>query len=157
MIGFRPTTYTVSEDVGSVSVAVSMQNGILARDVVVTLQTLDGTAMGEFLLKSQHMYDVHTMEPVKRFIIFIPKTRGGMDYSNISIDLTFKASLPSQAVMLPILNDTVHEDLEYFRLVLMSNDPAVTLYPVTATVNIPDDLDSMLKPADILNSALSYL
>jgi len=42
----------VSEDVGSVSVAVSLQHGILARDVVVTLQTLDGTAMGEFHLKS---------------------------------------------------------------------------------------------------------
>ena len=48
-IGFSPTTYTVSEGVGSVRVAVSLQNGILARDVVVTLQTLDGTAMGEYL------------------------------------------------------------------------------------------------------------
>ena len=55
-IGFSPTTYTVSEDVGSVSVAVSLQNGILARYVVVTLQTLDGTAMGECLLKSQHYH-----------------------------------------------------------------------------------------------------
>ena len=52
-IGFSPTIYTMSEDVGSVSVAVSLQNGILARDVVVTLQTLDGTAMGEFVFKSQ--------------------------------------------------------------------------------------------------------
>ena len=58
----------MSEDVGSVSVAVSLQNGILARDVVVTLQTSDGTAMGEFLLKSQHRYGVHTMEPVKSSI-----------------------------------------------------------------------------------------
>ena len=41
----------MSEDVASVSVAVSLQNGILARDVVVTVQTLDGTAMGEFLQK----------------------------------------------------------------------------------------------------------
>ena len=47
-IGFSPTTYTVSEGVGSVSVAVSLLNGILARNVVVTLQTLDGTAMCEF-------------------------------------------------------------------------------------------------------------
>ena len=47
--------------------AVSLQNGILARDVVVTLQTLDGTAMGEFLLKSQHRYGVHTMESVKLY------------------------------------------------------------------------------------------
>ena len=50
-IGFSTTTYTVSEDVGSVSVAVSLLNGILARNVVVTLQTLDGSAMGEFLWK----------------------------------------------------------------------------------------------------------
>jgi len=46
-------------------VTVYLRNGILGRDVVVTLQTLNGTAMGEFLLKSQHRYGVHTMEPVK--------------------------------------------------------------------------------------------
>ena len=68
-----------------------------------------------------------------------------MDYPNTSIDLTFKASSPSQAVMVSILNDTIPEDLEYFSLSLMSNDPAVTLYPVTATVNILDDVDSMLN------------
>ena len=71
-IGLSPTTYTVSEDAGSVSVAVSVQNGILARDVIVTLETLNGTAMSEFLLKSQCRYDVHTMEPVESSIIFIP-------------------------------------------------------------------------------------
>ena len=129
--------------------AVSLRNGILGRDVVVTLQTLDGTADGEFLLKSQHRYGVHTMEPVKSFITFIPTLIGGMDYPNTSIDLTFKASSPSQAVMFPILNDTVPEDSEYFILSLMSNDPAVTLNPVTATVNILDDIDSTLKPADV--------
>ena len=48
-IGFSPTTYTVSEGVGSVSVALSLRNGILARDVAVTLQTLDGTATGGIL------------------------------------------------------------------------------------------------------------
>ena len=135
----------MSEDEGSVSVAVSLQNGILARDVVVTLQTLDGTAMGEFLWRSQYSHGVLTMEPVKSSIIFIPKPIGGMDFPTISIDLTFKASSPSQTVMVPILNDMVPEDLEYFILSLMSNDPAVTLYPVTATVNILDDIDSMLN------------
>ena len=43
----------MSEDVGSFSVAVSLRNGILGREVVVTLQTLDGTAIGEFVFKSQ--------------------------------------------------------------------------------------------------------
>jgi len=147
----------VSEDVGSVSVAVSLQNGILARDVVVTLQTLDGTAMGEFHLKSQdRLWSIHTMEPFKSPIIFIPKPIGGMDFSNVSVDLTFKASSPSQTVMVPILNDTVPEDLEYFRVALVSNDPAVIFNAVTASINVLDDIDSTLKSPNILNSAISY-
>ena len=97
------------------------------------------------------------MEPVKSSIIFIPKPIGGMDFLNMSIDLTFKASSPSQTVMVPIVNDTVPEDIEYFILSLMSNDPAVALNPVTASINILDDIDSTLKQADVLNSALSYL
>ena len=111
-------------------------------------------------LSSSHSvgrYSVHSMEPVKSSIIFIPKPIGGMDFLNMSIDLTFKASSPSQTVMVPIVNDTVPEDIEYFILSLMSNDPAVTLNPVTASINILDDIDSTLKQADVLNSALSYL
>ena len=129
----------MSEDVGCVSVAVSLQNETLARDVVVTLQTSDGTAMGEFLLKSQHRYGVHTIEPVKSSVMFIPKPIGEMDYPNISIDLTFKASSPSQTVMVPILNDTVPEDLEYFILSLMSVDPAAILNPASAVITIKDN------------------
>ena len=44
-IGFDPAAYTVTEGAGSVSVMVDVQ-GSLARDVVVTLSTMDGTAMG---------------------------------------------------------------------------------------------------------------
>ena len=135
----------MSEDVGSVSVAVSLRNGILARDVIVTLQTLDGTAIGGFLFKSLYMYGVHTMEPVKSSIIFIPKPIGGMDFPNISIDLTLNISSTTQTVMVPILNDMVHENLEYFSLALMSNDPAVTLNPATIYINVVDDIDSKLK------------
>ena len=147
----------MSEDVGSVSVAVSLRNGILGRDVVVTLQTLDGTAMGEFLLKSQHRYGVHTMEPVKSSIIFIPKPIGGMDFPSISIDVTLNISSTTQTVMVPILNDMVPENLEYFSLVLMSNDPAITLNPATISINILDDIDGSLNPPDVFNSAISYL
>ena len=48
-IGFNPTTYFVSEDQGSVSVAVSLLSEILARDVIVSLQTINGMAVGESL------------------------------------------------------------------------------------------------------------
>ena len=44
-IRFNPSAYTVTEGAGSVSVMVDVQ-GSLARDVVVTLSTVDGTAMG---------------------------------------------------------------------------------------------------------------
>ena len=44
-IGFTTTTYNVTEG-GSASVSVSVLSGTLARDVVVTLQTEDGTATG---------------------------------------------------------------------------------------------------------------
>ena len=44
-IGFDRATYTVTEGAGGIIVPADMQ-GSLARDVVVTLSTVDGTAMG---------------------------------------------------------------------------------------------------------------
>ena len=74
----------------------------------------------------------------------------------MSISLTFNISSPTQTVMVPILNDMVPEDFEYFSLVLVSNDPAVTLNPATANITLIDDLDSTLIPPDICPSAPSY-
>ena len=37
----------MSEDVGSVTVAVSLLSGMLARDVIVTLWTINGLAVGK--------------------------------------------------------------------------------------------------------------
>ena len=66
-----------------------------------------------------------------------------MDFSNISLDLTFSPSSTTQTVMVPILNDAVTEDtLEYFSLVLMSTDSAVSLNPVIGNITIIDDSDS---------------
>ena len=85
------------------------------------------------------------MEPAKSSIIFILKSLGGMDFPNISIDLTLNISSTTQTVMVPIVNDMVPEYLEYFSLALMSNDPAVTLNPAIANINVLDDTDSTLK------------
>ena len=66
----------------------------------------------------------------------------GMDFPNTSLNLTFSPSSTTQTVMVPILNDAVTEDmLEYFSLVLMSNDPAVSLNPIIANITIVDDSD----------------
>ena len=46
-IGFSET-YSVREDVGGISIVVLVLMNSLARDVVVTLSTLDDTARGRF-------------------------------------------------------------------------------------------------------------
>ena len=47
-IGFNTVANSVLEDASSVSITVSILNGTLAKDVVVTLSTeSDGTATGE--------------------------------------------------------------------------------------------------------------
>ena len=48
-IGLSSTAYTVSENADSVSVTVSVQNGVLDRDVIVTLSTINGSALCESL------------------------------------------------------------------------------------------------------------
>ena len=46
-IGFNTVSYSVLEDAGSVNITVSILNGTLARNVVVTLSTESGgTATG---------------------------------------------------------------------------------------------------------------
>ena len=48
-IGFSRTAYSVSEDADSVSVTVFIQSGALNRDVIVTLSTINGSALCESL------------------------------------------------------------------------------------------------------------
>ena len=47
-IGFNRTAYSLIEDAGSISITLSVQNETLDRDVIVTLSTINGTAMCEF-------------------------------------------------------------------------------------------------------------
>ena len=47
-IGFNKTAYSVSEDASSVSITLSVQIGALDRDIVVTLSSMNGTAVCKF-------------------------------------------------------------------------------------------------------------
>ena len=60
-IGFDSVTYTFTETDGIASVSVSVQSGSLARDVVVTVQTMDGTATGGLSFTHAHFVDVSFM------------------------------------------------------------------------------------------------
>ena len=47
-IGFNETAYSVSEDASSVNITLSVQIDDLDRDIVVTLSSMNGTAMCKF-------------------------------------------------------------------------------------------------------------
>jgi len=68
-IGFDATAYTFTETDSTVSrsVSVSVQSGSLARDVVVTVQTMDGTATGGFSYTHTHTHFVDVS-----FMFFLP-------------------------------------------------------------------------------------
>ena len=152
-IGFDATAYTFTETDSTVSrsVSVSVQGSTtLARDVVVTVQTVDGTATGSepFTLHTSHVHrhcrceDVCTESCVVLHILsFLPPASS--DYTTVSMDLTFNAGITNQTVMIPILGDTVVESTESFTVSLTTGDSAITLNPSTTTVTIEDN-DSKL-------------
>ena len=63
IIGFDATAYLFIETNSTVSrsVSVSVQSDSLARDVVVTVQTMDGSATGETLINRLHRWVVHVV------------------------------------------------------------------------------------------------
>ena len=88
--------------------------------------------------------------PIAKKYVVLSLNVAGMDFLNTSLDLVFSPSSTTQTVMVPIFNDVVPEDvLEYFSLVLMSTDPAVSLNPKIANITIVDDSDSKLPSACI--------
>ena len=134
-IGFDTTAYTINETDSTVSrsVSVSVQGSTtLARDVVVTVQTVDGTATGRALIHRRCRCVIHVLS-------FLPPASS--DYTTVSMNLTFNAGTTTRTVMIPILGDNVEEDNETFTLSLtnMAGETAVTLNPQTTTVTINND------------------
>ena len=80
-IGFDVAAYIVTENPSSVSVSVSVQSGFPARDVVVTVQTVDGTATGGDHSLAMHVggYCNHTY-PFGHTLSFLHGWRCCSDY-----------------------------------------------------------------------------
>ena len=68
-------------------------------------------------------------------------TIASADYTSKSIDLIFGSSNNKRCVVIPVLNDTVPEVPEHFRVMLSVTTPlaGVILTPDNATVVINDD------------------
>ena len=129
-IGFDIEAYSVLEDTGSVNVTVSILNGTLGRNLVVTLSTESGgTATGKF---NKHSF----CSLMKTYSL--STTPAGTDYNDTTVTLTFDATFSTQMMTVPILVDNVVEDTEFINLTLTSVDSAVMLNPATARIHVED-------------------
>ena len=61
-----------------------------------------------------------------------------MDYTAVSENLTFSATVSFHMVTIPILDDLIVECSEVFTLALTSTDPAVTLNSSSFTIEDED-------------------
>ena len=107
------TTFTVTEGDGAfVEVCVRVFNGQLERDAILTLQTVDGSAVSQ------------GPEP---------------DYQSLSVQLTFTPSMTEICHNVIIIDDSITENSKLFAGLLSSIDSAVILAPDTASVEILDN------------------
>ena len=65
-------------------------------------------------------------------------TVGDIDYTSVSVGLTFNSGITSQVVTVATSTDMVIETMETFTLTLTETDDAVDVMPQTATVIIID-------------------
>ena len=137
-IGFSREAYSVSEEAGSVSVTLSIQNGNLDRDLITTLSTVNGTALCEYL-KLLYLNGWFHYQCVHCLI-----SPAGVDYEAVTTNLTFSVSTQTQVVTLPILDDLIVENYETFGVTLTTFDTAATLRSQTNSVTIRDNNDSKL-------------
>ena len=117
------------EDTGVFSIVVLVLMNSLARDVVVTLSTVDDTARGRF---------AQCLNCMDHLFTYIFLYAAGMDYTPASRSLTFNAAVTTQAVEVYIIDDHTVEHSEIINLTLVSTDSAVMLNPSTSTITIKD-------------------
>ena len=112
-IGLTNTTFVVTEGDGAfVEVCARVFEGMLERNAVVTLQTMDSTALSQ------------GAEP---------------DYESLTVQLTFTPSMTEICRNVVIVNDVYYEDPEDLTVGLTTDEPNVMLMPDTGTITIVDD------------------
>ena len=122
VVGLTNTTFVVTEGDGAfVEVCARVFQGELERNAVVTLQTMDGSALSQ------------GTEP---------------DYQSLTVQLTFTPNITIICQSIIIINDTFYENSEDFNVRLTTVDPDVNLIPDTGAITILDEdgLNSYYKP-----------
>lgn len=132
-VGLEMGEYTVLESSGSVSVRVIMRGN--SSDVVTVLfntvsQTATGTCYSAIRLHASRYHHF--------FLYFIAQS----DYTSVMTEICFPPGTSVKTVVVPVLNDNLHEPTtESFlvRLSLPTGQTRVQLNQESATVRIEDD------------------
>ena len=112
-IGLTNTTFVVTEGDGAfVEVCAQVFDGQLERNAIVTLQTMDGSAVSQ------------GTEP---------------DYQSLTVQLTFMPSMLEICRNVIIINDVFYEDPEQLTVGLTTDDVFVDLMPDEGTITILDE------------------
>ena len=112
-IGLTETVFTVTEGVGvQVEICAMVFSGQLERNAVVTLETIDGSAVSQ---------------------------GAELDYQTLSVQLTFTDTMSRVCRNVTIVNNNFYEDPENFDVRLTTLDEDVDLNPDMGTVTILDD------------------
>ena len=132
-IGFNKTAYSASEDASSVSITLSVEIGALDQDVVVTLSSINGTAVCKFLKQ------LKSTIAASMLIFHSLISSAGEEYTPVSTNVTFNATASTHTVNIPILDNEIVAGSTMFTVSLTSADPAAILNPASADITIEDD------------------
>jgi len=110
-LGFEHGPYIVGESSAFLKVCVQVKDGVPQSVLHLSLTTVDGTATAS------------------------------ADYINTTAGLRFGPSTRKQCVLIPVINDAVPENQEYFRvkLAMATPQPGIALIPDIVIIFIIDD------------------
>ena len=130
-------SYTVIESTSFVT-ACAFLTGQTERDILVTMTTVQGTAQGMYLrdLLYIHWHDESQCLPHPSHLV---SRTAAIDYTTVTAQLTFQATVTLQCSSISIVDDTILENDEVFSVQLSTLDQDVNLTPSTATVTIEDN------------------
>ena len=72
-------------------------------------------------------------------LYYLVSPTAAIDYTTVTAQLTFQATVNLQCSSISIIDDTILENDEVFSVQLSTLDPDVNLTPSTATVTIEND------------------
>ena len=139
-VGLVQQSYTVIEPASFVTVCAFL-TGQSERGVLVTMTTVQGTAQGMYLpdLLYINWYDESQCLPHPSPLHYLVSPTAAIDYTTVTAQLTFLATVTQQCSSISIIDDTIPENDEVFSVQLSTLDPNVNLTSSTATVTIEND------------------